>query len=173
MNPFLIGLFIYVFTLPLMAQHCPYDGTYIVLLKATSHSDRWPDFYLHEMYNEQVEKCTYSDKLIHRLFRTEKDIMDEMRLHPNYYIWKHLISDLYNDYNFLAGCQVVFLTMADKSCMIKSEGMNYLFQQRSFQITWKYNGINDSIQVAPSQVYPLCTVAGLWSRIQAITIRLD
>jgi hypothetical protein len=110
----LFGLF---FKQSIKAQHCPFDGTSIVILKVFNKKDK-VDFTLIEVDNPKADSCTYAEGLL------------EIPFQPidSFYAKNHWVKTYEKRYKMQKikskGGFYVKLNQATADCMIKN-GNNY------------------------------------------------
>lgn len=172
-----IHLLILSFGLPLLAdaQHCPFDGGVMVILKVTGPDGKpvtrlTTPIYLAEQPNPNVDSCTYADKQLLRPF----DLPQKNLVEKYSGSWEERASLYLKDCVFSQpGYFVVVLNQAQHHCMIPVNN-EYRYVLRRFDI----RRISDTentllVTVPPEKIYPLCTAHGHWSRMEAISIQLE
>jgi hypothetical protein len=144
------------------AQHCPFDGMYIVILKTSTAIKKNTTFYLKEIENNTSDSCTYAKGLIQKKFLP----MDSL----------YTISDWMEDYEKKTDVSIkqkgnyfVKLNMAEVSCMLK-KGNNFSYNKRKFLITYKQNGTQKQLKLKQEQIYGLCTSNNNWQKIPVISL---
>lgn len=157
-------LIITLFNIKILAQHCPFDGASIVILNVLDKKNK-TDFVLKEVDNPQADSCTYAEGLLQKSFQPI----------DSFYAENHWIKTYEKRYKMQKisskGNLYVKLTQATADCMIKN-GNNYDYIKRQFVITFKdkKTGETEQIDVPENRIFKMCTSAGSWDRIEAITV---
>lgn len=148
-----------------VAQHCPFDGAHIVLIKITDKEHK-TDFMLQEINNPMADSCSYAKGLLSLAFKP----IDSL------YAKNHWFEEYEERYKMqkisTKGAFYVKLGQATRTCMIK-EGNNYRYIKRQFIITFK-NKMTDTIEqmeIPNDKIFVMCTSAGSWDRFEAIEIK--
>lgn len=175
-NLFLAALLLLWFSIYANAQHCPFDGSHIVVIKLMNNrgkpiSKLNGSVYLKEINNANPQKCSYADKPLSIRFGTIQN-----SLYNKYEgSWQSWAKQQSEGCSFLgAGYYAVVLNQAQNDCMILQENTNdYQYISREFEIVLKQNGIEKKLApVSNHEVYSLCTGSGSWQRINAIELTL-
>ena len=146
------------------AQHCPFDGASIVLIKVSNETDKM-DFVLKEVNNPKADSCTYAEGLLEIAFQPI----------DSFYAENHWIETYEKRYKMQKiaskGSFYVKLNQATADCMLKN-GNNYTYLKRHFIITFKNKKTDkiEQIEVSDSKIFKMCTASGSWDRFEAITI---
>ena len=175
-NLFLAVLIILGFSIYANAQHCPFDGSYMVLIKLTNNKEKpiaklKDSIFLKEINNPNPEKCSFADEQLKIPFGTIKNSLFN-KYEGSWQSWSKRIS---KECSFLKkGYYAVVLNQAQNQCMMKQKNSNdYQYVQTVFEITIKQNGIEKKLaSVSNNDVYSLCTGSGSWQRINAIELAL-
>jgi hypothetical protein len=157
----------------LLAQHCPFDGSYAIAIriKQTGKGGRLPDLYLLEKEVTRKDTCRFTDHVDSTRFLSEKEVRAEMAEDPRSTRSRYLPERLKKDFNFLKGNRVVFLGMSAKDCMVE-KGNEYDYLPRQFVVQYSYNGREAAVEVPSGSIFSLCGVSGSWKRIKPIEIVL-
>jgi hypothetical protein len=164
--------FFLIATTESMAQHCPFDGLYAIVIR-THHSNQKimaPMFYLAEKEVSDNDSCSFTNRIDSLGFRTEKMIRADWAEEPHSTRSRYLPEQLRKDFNFLKGNRVVFLSMSQKDCMVP-RGNEYDMVPRNFVIRYTYKGGNMEIPITEESIYHLCGTGGSWKRIKPINIQ--
>jgi len=162
-----------LFTEWLAAQHCPFDGGYIVVIKLTDANGNIntrfdSTFFLTEIPNPLADSCTYAEGQLNRPFdRPEKNLVKKYEG-----AWEERATLYLEECSFnQPGYLVVVLNMAQRQCMINRNN-EFIYAYRHFEIRQKTNSGTKLLAAVPvDKIYPLCTANGKWSRIKAIEIQ--
>ncbi len=147
------------------AQHCPFDGTSIILIKVSNETDL-TDFILKEVNNPKSDSCTYAEGLLQKSFQP----IDSFYAHNQ---WIKTYEERYKMQKIASkGNLYVKLNQATADCMIKN-GNNYTYIKRHFVITFKdkKTGETEQIDVPETKIFKMCTTSGSWDRFEAIEIK--
>jgi hypothetical protein len=170
-NPLLISLLL--FCNLLAAQHCPFDGSYIVVIKLTDANGNIitsPDstFFLTETLNPLADSCTYAEGQLNLLF----DIPSKSLVKKYEGSWEKRAALYLEECTFKqSGYFVVVLNQAQHHCMVNRNN-EFTYLDRHFEIRQKTTTGTMLLSVVPTEkIYPLCTANGKWSRIKAIEVK--
>jgi len=167
---------LFAFSSPLyvQAQHCPFDGGVIVVIKLTGPDGRPVTnsagrVFLAEQPNPKADSCTYANELLQLPF----DLPQKNLVEKYSGTWEERASLYLKDCIFnQPGYFVVVLNQAQHRCMVSVNG-NYRYDDRHFDIRRISDTENKLLGKVPAnRLYPLCTATGKWSRIEAIEISL-
>ncbi len=153
------------FSKKIQAQHCPFDGTSIVLIKVSNETSK-TDFVLKEVNNPKADSCTYAEGLLKKSFQPIDSFYAENQ-------WINTYEKRYEMQKIKSkGGFYVKLNQATADCMLKN-GNNYTYIKRHFIITFKNKKTNkiERIDVPDSKIYRMCTASGSWDRFEAIEIQ--
>jgi hypothetical protein len=150
------------------AQHCPYDGSYMIAVylvdKQGKPKTSATGLFLKEKQNPTADSCTYAEGQLRIAFDHAS-----VSLMERYDGWETNARKRSEGADFLnEGYYVVVLNMSQKTCMIK-QGSSFKYTPRVFNI--EINGV--AIDVPQESIYALCTDAGNWDRIGAITVMTE
>ena len=153
-----------LFSIKSQAQHCPFDGTSIVLIKVSNETDK-TDFILKEVNNPKADSCTYAEGLLQKSFQPIDSFYANnqwIKTYEKRYEMQKIASK---------GNLYVKLTQATADCMIKN-GNNYTYLKRHFIITFKDKKTNkiEQMDVPETKIFKMCTASGSWDRFEAIKI---
>lgn len=163
-----------VLPLNVAAQHCPFDGTRMIVVHLTDEKDQpivdaVQSLILREIDNPNADSCTYAEGLLEKPFLLANDAFTNMYKSDSS---RNLIQQYCADCNFLTdGFYAVRLGQAETSCMIKKDG-DFTYQKRKYEIGFERNGIKKTVKVTDNDIYSLCTSGGKWSRIVPIEIKV-
>jgi hypothetical protein len=150
-------------TLKTQAQHCPFDGASIVIIKVKNKSGI-KEIKLKEVDNPKADSCSYAEGLLTYPFQPFDSLHEEnswVKTYEKRYKMGRINKkgDLY-----------VKLNMSETRCMIK-DGNDYRYINRHFVISYKNaNGELEQIDVPESKIFVMCTSAGSWERFEAIVV---
>lgn len=154
------------------AQHCPFDGSHVVVIKVVDKKGRpykkLPvKFELVEQDNPLADSCTYSKGQLMKSFAQSSTVI------MNAYSggWQSRAKKFSNCTLFGNGCYTVLLNQAENQCMINHDG-DFRYEQRKFTIRYRLpkSKKTTEIIVAQENIYSLCTGNGSWCRIEPVTI---
>lgn len=157
------------------AQHCPYDGTRMIVVELTDSknnpiTDAFDKLTLQESDNPEADACSYAEGLLSKPFSRALNAFSDL-----YGIKDSadLLQKYCADCSFLTdGFYAVKLNLAENVCMIKKDN-NYNYKQRNFGISFENNGKKQTVKVSKENIYSLCTGNGKWSRIVPIKIQAE
>lgn len=155
-----------------LAQHCPFDGSAIVVIKLTDAdgkpvTDLSSRPCLIETDNPFADSCKYAKGLLSLPFDSpQKNLVEKYEGSWKYRASLYLKNCVFNQ----PGFYVVVLNQAQKQCMLE-RGNDYKYGRRSFEIRLtSERGNIPAVQVPEESIYSLCTGSGSWTRIQPIEI---
>jgi hypothetical protein len=158
----------------LSAQHCPFDGSAIVVIKLTDAAgkpvtDLSSRPCLIETDNPFADSCKYAKGLLSLPFDSpQKNLVEKYEGSWKYRAGLYLKNCVFNQ----PGFYVVVLNQAQKQCMLE-RGNDYKNGRRSFEIRLNSEkGNMPALQVPEESIYSLCTGSGSWTRIEPIEIIL-
>lgn len=150
----------------LIAQHCPFDGGYLIVVHLTDKNGKpvsTKDLTLVEVNNPVAESCTYAEGLLQKSFFPTKQTLQTK--YKDY--WKNWLESEYKNWIlFNPGYYAVWLNMSENSCMIK-KGNDFTYRKRQFEVHYA----DQKKRVPALKVYSLCTDGGSWTRIVPIEIK--
>jgi len=157
----------------LTAQHCPFDGGWIVVIKLTDANGTIitpadSSLFLTETPNPLADSCTYAVGQLNQPFgRPEKNLVKKYEGSWEYRAALYLEECTFKE----PGHLVVVLNQAQRRCMVERNN-EFTYLDRHFEIRQKTNnGTKLLATVSPDKIYPLCTANGKWSRIKAIELK--
>jgi hypothetical protein len=150
------------------AQHCPFDGGSMIVVKLTDHKGNpvigANELILVEVSNPSPDSCSFSGKLLSLEFLPVKQAFEK-----HYKMYGGQLEKNCTECTYLGqGNYAVVLTMDERTCMIKKEG-DYSYRPRKFEIRYSGKAGRKNIPVPPDRIYSLCT-EGKWSRIMPLAI---
>lgn len=159
---------------PLSAQHCPFDGGSIVVIKLTDSlghpiTSLKKPLLLTETANPLADSCTYAAGQLSILFGSPLEKL--VKKYPG--SWEDRATRYLDECSFnQPGYFVVVLIQAQTSCMIeRNNQFNYI--KRKFEIRQNSPEGNTLLSAVPDdRIYSLCTSGGSWTRIKSIDIIL-
>jgi len=162
-----------LFTDQLSAQHCPFDGGHMVVIKVTdAHGNvittADSTLFLTETPNPLADSCTYAKGQLNQPFgRPEKNLVKKYEGS-----WEERAALYLEECTFKEpGYFVVVLNQAQRRCMVDRNN-NFTYLDRHFEIRQKTSSGTKLMATVPmDKIYPLCTANGKWSRIKAIEIQ--
>lgn len=151
------------------AQHCPFDGTYMIVARLTDRNDKPVEnarLSLREVDNPQAASCAHSKGLLDRSLEPTAELINGyFRERP----WGDTVKEFCEDCGFLgAGFYAAILTQSERFCMLYDDKNDLNSLRRKFEISYG----EQTIAVQDSQVYRLCWAEGKWSRIEPVEIRV-
>ena len=159
----------------IIAQHCPFDGSSMIVIKVTDKNgkpvtDLKSSVLLYEIDNPRADSCTYAEGRLSVPFKEPKQSLIEKYNNT----WKSWATRYSSNCSFMEpGHYAVVLNQAQAHCMLKNETW-FTYVEQSFEIRLqKADTIKTLANVSRENIYSLCTSAGKWSRIAALEIRLD
>lgn len=159
----------------LYAQHCPFDGSYAIVITTDKKTTALINsgkakIILEEIENPQAEKCHYAEGMIKKPFAPVKEALIESWDNRSM-AYSSSVEYLENSSLLQSGNYAVKLNMAQESCMI-AKGNDYDYVKRKFQIVLKKEKeIMVQLPVAQEKIYSLCKGSGKWSRIEPLEIK--
>lgn len=175
MKKIILLSFLFCIGLISSAQHCPFDGSTVIVIKVVDKKGRpvtklKQPFQLVEVDNPEADSCSFSAGLFQKDFLpSKKGIMN--RYPGSWETWSQRFKDCSL---FGSGCYALVLSMAEDKCMI-SQGNDYRYRLRNYMIryTTRKNKTVQEIPVTEGNRYSLCTGAGSWCRIKPVTIVIE
>lgn len=166
----LLLTFILTLSAAAFAQHCPFDGYYMIVAHLTD-AKRNPienaEISLREIDNPQAESCAFANGLLNKPFAPAKFMMDSSFDIGN--IKNNAAERFCADCSFLgAGYYAVILESAETKCMIYDRENNLSRYQRQYEIRYA----DQTLPVKETQIYRLCWAEGKWSRIKPINLQV-
>lgn len=165
---------IFFFGNVISAQHCPFDGSAMIVIKVTDKNgkpvtDLKSSILLYEMDNPRADSCTYAAGRLSVPFKEPKQSLIEKYNNT----WKSWATRYSSDCSFMEpGHYAVVLNQAQAHCMLKNETW-FTYVERNFEIRLqKADSVKTLANVSRENIYSLCTSAGKWSRIAALEIKL-
>lgn len=168
-------LFSFVSASTVFAQHCPFDGTRMVVIHLTDAEnkpvvDAFDSLILRETDNADAEACTYSEGLLEKPFARALNAFFEL------YGIKDSAETLQKycaDCSFLTdGFYAAKLNQAEFNCMLKKDN-DFTYRKRKFEAVYEKNGVKKSVKVGENDIYSLCTGNGKWSRIVPVELKIN
>lgn len=156
------------------AQHCPFDGSSIVVIKLTDHNgspitEPPTSLFLTEITNPLADSCTYAEGQLRLKFgNIESNLIKKYTG-----TWEERASLYLQECSFnQPGYYVVVLNQAQRSCMV-NRNQQFSYIKRQFEIRQK-NGEGDVLltDVPADRIYSLCTSSGSWTRINAVEVEI-
>ena len=154
----------YFFTSKTQAQHCPFDGTSIVILKVKNGQNK-TDFKLVEINNPKADSCSYGKGLLVLPFQLIDSFYSDNS-------WVKTYEERYKMAQLSSKGQFyVSFSMAMVDCML-ARGNDFEYLKRHFVLTFKdlKTGKLGQIKVSKKRIYSLCMSNGSWGRIKPILI---
>ena len=162
-----------LFATQLSAQHCPFDGGHIVVIKLTDANGNVittadSTLFLTETPNLLADSCTYAEGQLNRPFdRPEKNLVKKYQGSWEYRAALYLEDCVFKE----PGYFVVVLNQAQRRCMVERNN-EFTYLDRHFEIRQQTKSGTKLLATVPmDKIYPLCTANGKWSRIKAIEIQ--
>jgi hypothetical protein len=147
------------------AQHCPFDGTSIIMLKIKG-GKTISKITLREKENHKADSCSFAQGLLTLVFQP----IDTL------YARNHWVKDREVRYKVTPlskkGDYYVTLNMAQVDCMI-AKSNEYTLLKRHFVLSYREEKTGKTVElVVPNKkIYSLCSSYGSWDRIKAIRIK--
>jgi hypothetical protein len=159
---------------PVNAQHCPFDGSYVVVIKVVDKKGnpvkKCPvKFELVELENPKADSCTYAKGLLNKIFAQSSAVIFNAYTGS----WEARAKKFSNCSLFGEGCYAVLLNQAENQCMLKNGG-DFSYEKRKFMIRYVLPKSKKEkiITTTQAHIYSLCTTGGSWCRIMPIKIVL-
>lgn len=178
---FLLPLLL-LFSVGLLAQHCPFDGYHLVAIKIVDKQGKMithfdTSFYLVEVDNPMSDSCTSAAGLIRKQLipkDTFISICNDKFDRNNYN--RQLYNRLTKAGVFANANMIVNLNQAENTCTLigKSETVytNYIYRQRKFVIVYTINNEEKRQDVPDDLIYSLCTAAKEIDHFKPVIIKL-
>ncbi len=165
-----------------IAQHCPFDGSYLIAIKVVNKQGKMvkttsTNFYLQEVDNKVADSCSSAAGLIKKqLITTANYIKDcNERWDRNGYN-KELINRLTKANVFTTSNMFVSLNQSERTCTLigKSETVytNYIYLKRKFVIPYTLNKKRVSVKVPKTAIYSLCKGSNELENFKPLVIKL-
>lgn len=174
-------LFLFAFMLSgnLTAQHCPYDGAHLVLIRVTGKDGKLPPsvnsfFYLQEVDNDLADSCQQASGLIRKEFLNNHDFVAAYSKAYGRNGYDSALSSRLKAAGVLAnGNKMVCLNQAENTCMLTGKSdSNDIYRQRKFEIIYMVNGIEMRKPLPPDFIYSLCTARKPPKNFKPVLIKL-
>ena len=160
-----------------LAQHCPYDGGNMLVIKLidsrnnpiVNATDR---LSLREIDNENSASCRHGEGMLVKSFLPPLDAF--MLRYKNQ--GEEAFRRYCDDCTFTKdGYYAVILNQAENVCMIpKADGSDYeRFVPRKFEIRYSNGGKEKAIKAPDERIYSMCLGTGDWSRFVPVEFKLD
>ena len=162
------SLFISAFNLTATAQHCPFDGSSLIVVHLTDGAKQ-PilspgNLTLQEVENPQADTCSYAKGLLTKPFwSVDTALKGEFSYSSYYENWQT---------RYCKGCTffgdgyyAVKLNQAESTCMMKDSENGFTYKERKFEISYGNGNKSWQAKVPANSIYSLCTGVGKWSRI--------
>lgn len=168
-------LFLSVSASTVFAQHCPFDGTRMVVIHLTDAEnkpvvDAFDSLILRETDNADAGSCTYAEGLLEKPFTRALNTFSEL-----YGIEDSAerLQKYCADCSFLTdGFYAAKLNQAEFNCMVKKDN-DFTYRKGKFEVVYEKNGLKKIIRVTENDIYSLCTGNGKWSRIVPIELEVN
>jgi hypothetical protein len=178
----ILTVFALCLLIPSFAQHCPFDGSYLIAIKVVNKQGKMvkkttTNFYLQEVDNKLADSCTSYPGIIAKQALTTKSYIKNCieRWNINGY-GKDLIDRLTNTNVFTTSNLFVSLNQSEHTCTLigKSETVytNYIYLKRKFVITYTLNKKSVSVKVPKTAIYSLCKGSNDLENFKPIVIKL-
>lgn len=182
MKSIFLLLFVLLFNISMQAQHCPYDGTYMVTIKVVDKHDKMLTdintvFYLLEVDNPMADSCSYAAGLIKKQFLNSREFIADCDQKFNRSgLTSELNNRLKNCGVFANANMMLNLNQAQNTCMLNDKSAatyaNYTYRKRKFVIAYSINGKEFQQPLPPDFIYALCTNNKDLKNFKTITIKL-
>lgn len=175
MKPIILCCLILCTVVATQAQHCPFDGSTVVVIKVVNKKGKpvtrlTKPFQLVEVDNPEADSCSFSQGLLNKNFAEARTaVMDR---YPG--SWKSWAEKYKDCPMFKPGCYAIVLSMDQDDCMIK-QGNDYRYRERKFEIRYDGKLLKAKLRKPlPEQSrYSLCTDGGSWCRIKPMEIVVE
>jgi hypothetical protein len=146
------------------AQHCPFDGTSIIMLKIEGDKQAISNIILQEVRHSNIDSCRFANKFLDVVFQPIDSLYAQ-----NHWVAKR---EKYPKILSEKGDYYVTLNMAQVDCMIP-KGNEYTYLKRHFMVSYHEvkTGKIIKVDVPNKRIYSLCTSHGEWDRIRAIKVK--
>lgn len=170
---YLTALFFLICIKQAAAQHCPFDGSSIIVIKLTDSSGNaitkpGSAIFLTEKPNALADSCTYATGQLNLAFGNPENNL--IKKYPG--TWEERAALYLKECSFnQPGYYVVVLNQAQRSCMVDRNNQ-FSYIKRHFEIRQKKAEGNILLADVPAdRIYSLCTSSGSWTRINAVEVR--
>lgn len=153
----------------IFAQHCPYDGYFMIVVHLTDENNKPVEnaaLTLQEIDNPQAESCAFFKGLINKSFSPVKTQLSSVfgEELPRGSAVKRFCEDC----GFLGeGFYAVVLESAEAACKIYEPDNNINSQKRNFEIRYG----EQILPIDQTAIYRLCWSQGKWSRIKPVELQ--
>ena len=182
MKSFFLLPLCFLFSTGILAQHCPFDGYHLIVIKVVDKQGKMitgfnTPFYLLEVDNAMADSCTSAAGLIKRQFLQSDTFAAEInrRFNRNSYS-KQLCNRLIKAGVFTNANLMISLNEAENTCTLigKSETVytNYIYRQRKFVIAYTINKKEITQPVPNELIFALCTNAKEIEKFKPVIIKL-
>lgn len=155
--------------LPAIAQHCPFDGTYAVVVHLSKKLPPGYSLKLERIPGPETDSCKYGKQFTVVEFLPAADSFLSSYTQYGKEKFKSLLK---KDHNFVKGNQVVLMGSGERTCMIDVPGSNdYRYIRRQFKVVLRKGADTVKETVLPDdQIWSLCGSAGSWKRIHPVEL---
>ncbi|HMX76890.1 MAG TPA: hypothetical protein PK492_00935 [Chitinophagaceae bacterium] len=175
MKKFLLCLLISIYTTTSFAQHCPFDGSHLIVIKLVDKNGNViatpkDTIYLVEVGNPIADSCKFNEGLLRLKFGS----MNDKLINRHDGAWVSWAEERVKDCSFMQpGHLAVVLGQAGYNCMIPVNN-DYRYVKRKFEIRLKRNQEEKILTtVADEDIYSLCTGSGSWTRIKPLELKIE
>ena len=155
-----------LFATTVSAQHCPFDGISIIIVKLNENQTKQTitSLKLKEIVDKNVGKCSYSKKQINTSFISMDSLYQSNSWISDYEKRLGISLKTKGDY-------FVILNMGDVNCMIKQKD-DFIYKKRKFKI--EYSTRNrpklKTVVVNETNIFSLCTSTTDWETIAPVIL---
>ncbi|MEI9943515.1 MAG: hypothetical protein WDN26_04780 [Chitinophagaceae bacterium] len=177
MKLFILAAVSCFFLQPSMAQHCPFDGTYTVVIKAKDKNGNilpassYKYFSLEELDTDSTD-CVYSSGKVYSNFYNDVDFINtevNQRMHHADYFARYIKqgqSDFTKE-NFCA-----LLSNPEVECYVQKPGTSdYDYIKRHYIVVYKKDNTTFRFEVPDKSIHSVC-INNKWSTIKPMMIQL-
>lgn len=164
-----ITLYILFFPYILFSQHCPFDGTMILVVKTPKKLKANECIMIEETSDYQLGICSYGDSKLKDTLRTKQErlfLSDRQAKYFDEYLKK-------SSKDFIKDAYMLVRSYHSIECVErKKDEKDYEYTQihpRSFTLRLVKKGkVLKKKRITSKDFYSLCTSAGSWDRIVAL-----
>ena len=158
------------------AQHCPYDGSYLVAVKIVNQKGKTITIqkgtvFLVELPTKETDSCSYAAGPVRKPLLNSPDFKADCDQHFSESN-SHVLTDRLKNTGIMDKADwMISLNQAEHTCMIKSDSDMRLFA-RNYVIVYYYNKKEFRVPVQLEDIKSLCTGSKDLINFKPVTIRV-
>lgn len=151
------------------AQHCPFDGYYVVTVHLNKPLPNDYQLFLEQIPTADTDTCKYGQELTYKAFMRDRS---EAFVNNGEGSISRFNRGLDNDFDFTKDNYFIYIGDSQRNCIYEDPNTgDYTYFKKSFNVVLKKDKtILLTVPVSENNVYRLCTSSGRWSRIKPIEL---